>query len=237
MRWQELAIVVAGGLIAVAVETAAFSGGDIALAQATAPSAQPSAPLEEIKPAPAPPAAKVPAVTPRRDETALKAATDAMARRLGRDDDLAGDVRPHPLAAAYPDQNVVVCEAGCPMGRNTIVYMAPRRPSGFLQVSNLATSSNVTRTSTGASAPVEQPQVSASLECVAGCYAQRSSAGARRPDQAASGRFQGTWLTATEPQQASPASPPRPRVSKASRARKGQSSEWFTSRFSGPQRH
>lgn len=237
MRWQGLAIVITGGLIASAVELAAFSGGDAAFAQASAPAAQPSAPLEEIKPTPAAqPPARTPAATPRTAE-ALKAATDAMARRLGRDDDVAGDVRPHPLAAAYPDQNVVVCEAGCPMGRNTIVYMAPRRPSGFLQVSNLTTSSNVTRTSTGTSAPAEQPQASASLECVAGCYAQRSNGGARRPDQAASGRFQGTWLTATEPQQTTPAPAPRPRVSKASRTRKQHSSEWFTSRFSGPQRH
>lgn len=238
MRWQGLAIVITGGLIASAVELAVFSGGDAAFAQISAPTAQPSAPLEEIKPTPpAQPAPTTPSATTRRDAEALRAATDAAARRLGRDDDLIGDVKPHPLAAAYPDQNVVVCEAGCPAGRNTIVYMAPRRPSGFLQVSNLTTSSNVTRTSTGTSAPAEPPQASAALECVAGCYAQRSNGGSRRPDQAASGRFQGTWLTATEPQQAAPSPAPRPRVSKSSLSHKGQSSEWFTSRFSGSQRH
>lgn len=236
MRWQGLAIVIAGGLVVIAVETAAFAGGDAALAQTAAPAAKPPAALEEIKPMPAQPSARPPVAPPQRDAGALKAATDAAARSLGRDAAAGGDVRPHPLAAAYPDQNVVVCEAGCPMGRNSIVYMAPRRSTGFVQVSAITTSSNVTRVSTGRSAPDEQPPASGALECVAGCYGPRSNGGARRPDQA-SGRLQGTWITATEPQQAAPVPAAKPRPSKAGRSRKGQSGEWFTSRFARPQRH
>lgn len=225
MRWQGLAIVIYGGLCAVAVDVATVAVGDGAQAQSAVPAPRPAAPapataVDEIKPAPSQPAAQTGPALQRRDEATFKAATDAAARSLGMAFDAAGSSRAHPLAASYPDHNVVVCEAGCPKGRNSIVYMAPRRPSGIVQVSNVITSSNVTRVSTSAGAPAEPPPASSAIECVAGCYGSRSSTGSRRSDQAASGRYPGTWLTATEPPQTAAGDTQRPRVNKYGRTRR-----------------
>jgi hypothetical protein len=47
---------------------------------------------------------------------------------FGPDADSSGSKPPHPLQLAYPDHDVVVCEAGCDGPAGTIVYLQKRKP-------------------------------------------------------------------------------------------------------------
>jgi hypothetical protein len=43
-------------------------------------------------------------------------------------DETSGSKPPHPLQLAYPDHDVVVCEAGCAGPAGAIVYLQKREP-------------------------------------------------------------------------------------------------------------
>lgn len=83
--------------------------------------------------------------------------TDYYAKRasilLKNDDPLPA---PHPLAAALPENIVVVCEAGCPTGAAEVVYTARREPSGAPAAPNAAAVTALT------------------AQCIAGCYARQA---------------------------------------------------------------
>lgn len=70
---------------------------------------------------------------------------------------------PHPLAAAYPEHFVVVCEAGCPGRTATIVFMEPMAARGPADGGEMIPTS-----STGATG--ETALDAAALICAAGCY-------------------------------------------------------------------
>jgi hypothetical protein len=69
------------------------------------------------------------------------------------------DPNPHPLAAADPNNAVVVCVAGCETTKDVVVYSAPIVP-GVLPAGQFEAS-----TSAGAT-----PSDEGSLPCIAGCY-------------------------------------------------------------------
>jgi hypothetical protein len=91
----------------------------------------------------------------------------------------AARIKPHPLAAAYPDLDVVVCEAGCPDRRGPeIVYGRPHVATTETREGLLLPTSGSDATLGGASSP-------GNVACIAGCYsgsaAQHQQPIARRP--------------------------------------------------------
>lgn len=103
-------------------------------------------------------------------ETVVAAAPDAAApqdyyaRRaaeiLKRDQSLEAPAL-HPLAAAYPNHSVVVCEAGCGSERGAeVVFMERREASAPADQSRKVASSDA-----GAA-----PKPPATIDCVGGCY-------------------------------------------------------------------
>ena len=70
-------------------------------------------------------------------------------------------VTPHPLAASYPGQEIVVCEAGCGARAPEVVFMRPE-----IAETVETTESMMVPTSTSAGRPVPMDEVA----CVAGCY-------------------------------------------------------------------
>ncbi len=93
------------------------------------------------------------------------------------DAEKAGESKPHPLAAAYPGMDVVVCEAGCPAtGHPEIVFL--RRHA----------------VSTTASSKEAAPKAAA---CLGGCYSGISSM--IEPDTSAGGEWMATTVQAPPP--------------------------------------
>ena len=76
----------------------------------------------------------------------------------------------HPLAAAYPDSYVVVCEAGCREQPGHIVYMVTKVAAATGVKSTLETTSSETQASTGTAAVNIFNDDPRALPCVAGCY-------------------------------------------------------------------
>lgn len=101
-----------------------------------------------------PPANAKPAPQPARVKT-----RDPIAEKLNRVEQ-AAETPPHPLAAAHPGQNVVVCIAGCPKGRETIVHIGR-------QAASAEGSGGLVATAASAVAPDTGPQ---QIVCLAGCY-------------------------------------------------------------------
>jgi len=185
----------------------------------------------------APPSASKP---PSRGRTSPQNTRDPIEQRLQAAERPA-NVELHPVAAANPDHNVIVCVAGCPNGRNSIVHMKRRvetqpAPQGPI----IAAADSVS---------VPTPSVNA-IVCVAGCYdtpkalpaaappapksrdqAGLGASGTRAPfAAAASERVVGRWLTTVSTAE-DVVRAPRPRVVTRRPARKSASAEWFTSRF------
>lgn len=90
-----------------------------------------------------------------------------------------GDPKPHPLAAAYPGMDVVVCEAGCPAhGDAEIVFLR----------------SQVISTAEG---PSGAEALSKSPACIGGCYAEVAST--LLPEASPIGEWQTTTAEALPP--------------------------------------
>ncbi|MFM9938077.1 MAG: hypothetical protein ACKVP7_01110 [Hyphomicrobiaceae bacterium] len=176
-----------------------WAGALMALCAATLTVSAPRALSQEAAPAPGPAAqeapAEVPAATPdapaapnlRQPSTSPRgaAAPTAPRRRLDSDGDSPGtnfdqlasppakgkvlEEPPHPLAAAYPFHNVVVCVAGCRTPTPGIVFIAPRATSSTAP-------GTVTLSSAGAaSGEPAAMRTATTIDCVAGCYTGRKS--------------------------------------------------------------
>lgn len=155
----------------------------------------------------------------------------------------------HRLQAPFPDHNVVVCLAGCPSGKETIVFFEKRptisrtsygtlssaRVMSVGMASDVQSTASTTRPSP---APVEN---AGGITCLAGCYSTPKTYTGRRGleiQQPQHGRVtDGTWMTVT-----SASEPPADAVSaEVSVTRRGRQktirrndslgSEWFTRRF------
>ncbi|MDQ8698303.1 hypothetical protein [Hyphomicrobium sp. LHD-15] len=93
------------------------------------------------------------------------------------DAEKAGESTPHPLAAAYPGMDVVVCEAGCPAtGNPEIVFLRQHAVS------------------TTASSKEAAPK---SAACLGGCYSGIS--GMIEPETSAAGEWMATTVQAPPP--------------------------------------
>lgn len=156
------------------------------------------------------------------------------------------EVELHPLAAANPNHNVIVCVAGCPKGRDSVVHFAPRAETQPTQPVALIAAVDT-------SAPVAAAPSINAIVCVAGCYgstpksypaapvraasdlnqASLTGPGTRAPAiQAANERTVGRWLTTVATaDEGARRSKPRAVTTVPGRSRKGAASEWFTSRF------
>jgi hypothetical protein len=92
--------------------------------------------------------------------------------------------KPHPLAAAYPGQDIVVCEAGCADRRGAhVVYMRRQAAVTEQREAMMVPSS---------SAPPYAP-ASAGVGCIAGCYGGAANVAAERdpaPTSYPAGRMQ-----------------------------------------------
>jgi hypothetical protein len=212
----------------------AMTTGPVALQTATDPTAAPER-LSQMSP--------------------TAAALETRPPRRGRDAD--GDpITEHRMQAPFPNHNVVVCLAGCPSGRETIVFFEPRRPTFEKPVRTAAvaaastTDAGIIRvadtTGTSAPEPSRQPAASTGVACVAGCYSspktytgKRGAAALDMAPSAPVGRvIEGTWLTAvSEPSttvdasgRPSPVKRGLPAKAKRKPAASG-SSDWFTKRF------
>ncbi len=105
-----MALVCAGG------HPGTVQAANLSQAQAEAPEDDTPPPADE-RPDPADSEIPGPDVPPRMGDT----------RRIDPFDDLEQQARaPHPAAAAHPDHDVVVCEAGCDGAAGTVVYMKSR---------------------------------------------------------------------------------------------------------------
>jgi hypothetical protein len=74
----------------------------------------------------------------------------------------------HPFAIAHPDQSVVVCEAGCLIPDDEIVYLAAIVPARLLTVLSDEQADPVSSAGTLVTAALTLE--SSDLSCVAGCY-------------------------------------------------------------------
>ena len=93
--------------------------------------------------------------------------------------------KPHPLAAAYPEHFVVVCEAGCSKETAHVVYVERRDARGPVNVK-----------------PIKKGIVAGSdgIDCVGGCYSGNSSYAAAidmdtDPAFALTGNAEDGWMT------------------------------------------
>jgi hypothetical protein len=185
--------------------------------------------MAKPEPAAAAPVAAAPVITPAK---VTSASSRAGIPRLNRQ--VAAPIAPHPLTAAYPGYDVIVCIAGCgPQPTAVSVYKPkPTKPAaqgGIIQVAmNSGSPDNAS-------------------ECVAGCYddapAPRSRANAAATAPAAvtspgspAGATDRSVMVQTS---ASPAKPiPTPKAKAATpakaTAKKPAGSEWFTRRFEKP---
>jgi hypothetical protein len=106
------------------------------------------------------------ALSPDPDQTA-PSHDDYYTRRAKRmlEAERRAAVKPHPLAAYYPGMDIVVCEAGCPIGRGAQVVAARKHVEptetreGFL-----------VPTSAHAATTQDTTDSSSDAACIAGCY-------------------------------------------------------------------
>lgn len=94
---------------------------------------------------------------------------DYYTRRAKRilDTEKAEAAKPHPLAVAYPGQDIVVCEAGCADHRGAqVVYMRRQAAVTEQREAMMVTTSG---------APAYAPPA-AGVACIAGCYGGAASA-------------------------------------------------------------
>lgn len=114
------------------------------------------------------------------------------AKEMLKADNAAVDMAPHPLAAAHPDQLVVVCEAGCGRGKPAqIVYMAPRPVAVTANEGSMVPAS------------VSGADDGSGIACTAGCYGKSKKiygrqGGALTSAAATSGS---SWITTVSSEQ------------------------------------
>lgn len=104
----------------------------------------------------------------------------------------------HPLAAAHPGFDVVICEAGCPVGQTPEIVFARREtepPKAATQGEMIPTSSQAN--------PNPADAVESNLACIAGCYDKTAAAETR--EEAPS-----PWSTSVAPAAAAPDKPAMP---------------------------
>jgi hypothetical protein len=109
-----------------------------------------------------------------------------------------GTAKPHPLAAAHPGFDVVVCEAGCPVGRTPEIVFARRET----EREKVATQGELVPTSSQTNAKPGDDEES-NLACIAGCY-DRTAAVEERDDVST------PWSTSVAPAVAAPEKPAVP---------------------------
>lgn len=172
--------------------------------------------------------------TPEAYDKAVQRAQKSLAEERPNDDLLPL----HPVAAANPDYNVVMCFAGCGAERERVVFFEKRFASGLTPVQSAAAVGLIKVADAPVAArPQELASAGTSTTCVAGCYANDPSAKRGRNGAAegsVSGRIPaGTWLTTQA--KADPfegkAAPEATLKSPAAPKPKRSSSEWFTKRF------
>ncbi|WP_295558033.1 hypothetical protein [uncultured Hyphomicrobium sp.] len=78
-------------------------------------------------------------------------------------------LEPHPLAAAYPGMDIVVCEAGCP-DRSSAQVVSVRR---HVEMTETTEGSMIPTSNDGAGSAVS----TASVACIAGCYGENAGRG------------------------------------------------------------
>jgi hypothetical protein len=101
-------------------------------------------------------------------------------------------VKPHPLAAAHPGFNVVVCDAGCPKGLGAEIVFLER-----IGARDAARRSVMVPTSSDAR-PATTAAGAQSIECIGGCYDTPKSYPARVAETStgpASLAVIGGWVT------------------------------------------
>jgi hypothetical protein len=108
---------------------------------------------------------------------------------------------PHPLAAAYPEHDVVVCEAGCANDyKPEIVSLRPKSARVITQSMMVPTSSDspgpisVPRSAT---APLATEAQSRAIDCIGGCYDTPKRYRARVAEQSASPKAGQSGASAT----------------------------------------
>lgn len=169
---------------------------------------------------------------------------------------LGGGAMLHRLQAPFPDHNVVVCVAGCPSGREKIVYFerrkagrevawttSTRQTSPIVQIAMSDVPMTNSAAATAASAPAGEPAsdaAAAPITCIAGCYSTPKAYSGRRDTPAskaghAGGRVEeGTWLTATPAAAGDTrhgdAAMPAGSTATRTRMHRGRGSDWFTGR-------
>ncbi|WP_072396633.1 hypothetical protein [Hyphomicrobium sp. CS1GBMeth3] len=74
--------------------------------------------------------------------------------------------KPHPLAAAHPDQDIVVCEAGCADGSGALVVFSRERPVATEERQAIMVPT---------SASLSDASQAASITCIAGCYGEKAA--------------------------------------------------------------
>lgn len=89
--------------------------------------------------------------------------------------DEAADVmkKEHPLAAAHPDDYLVICEAGCRSESERIVYQVSKTAAASLAIAQR-------RLELSAAAPEQAAKAEDTVVCVAGCYDREPARGYKR---------------------------------------------------------
>lgn len=96
--------------------------------------------------------------TPSQDDYYTRRAKSILAAERGR------KIKPHPLAAAYPGMDIVVCEAGCPDRRGPEIVFKRRH------VVATETSEGLMIPTSGSDAPLAHGSSQGGVACIAGCY-------------------------------------------------------------------
>jgi len=165
-----------GPSIAVVIMSVAVLAGGIAPASSAEEAASPAQ------------AAPQPDYYTRRAESVIEAEKKSAAK-------------PHPLAAAHPGFDVVVCEAGCPVGQTPEIVFARRET----EREKATTQGEMVPTSSQASAKPGDAEES-NLACIAGCYDKTAAADMREETSS-------PWSTSVAPAAAAPTAPLRDKLS------------------------
>ena len=200
----------------------------------TQPTGRAPAPTVEMDEPKSPPTRATPVARPETTPASFRAS-------VAKDE----EGPPHRLQQPFPDHNVVVCLAGCPAGREQIVFFERRvpfksaayRPSpwGGEPMLQLAQATMAEKPEPAAPTTAAPAPSGTSIQCVAGCYSTPKGYTGRRNTTDGSGVTAGrvpdaTWLTAKD--QPDTGSPRMTRAGKrGARPMDGDSTDWFTKRF------
>lgn len=214
--------------------------GFAAPAETASTSSKPNLPSPTLRlsdlPVPVAPVAITAQVAPQVAPTPVPGATSrAGIRRLGQERSPAASSQ-HPLAAAYPGFDVIVCIAGCGSEPRAVSIYQPKQrlqqfaamDSGFIQAAMVTTSYNAD------TAP--NPLLhNITTECLAGCYDSAPRVRAVAPTSVpAAVPSRNAPVGATDRAVSAPTSTVMKAVSQhlKPKARNRTGSDWFTRRFS-----